>query len=150
MKLFITGFTQVFFVAINTFFISKAIYGGSIFTYIQKTLNRYFGKIEYKVTIVSVSGNVEYYYFPTIKEVDDFITKINAERYWDVQKIEKFRIYEFFYKKEIIHSPLHYSLPNVTENEYVFNHDYSFLKRHNSLKNIKRVSTKQPLHEAAS
>ena len=28
MKLFITGFTQVFFVAINTFFISKAIYGG--------------------------------------------------------------------------------------------------------------------------
>ena len=28
MKLFITGFTQVFFVAINTFFISKAIYDG--------------------------------------------------------------------------------------------------------------------------
>jgi hypothetical protein len=28
MKLFITGFTQVFFVAINTYFISKAIYGG--------------------------------------------------------------------------------------------------------------------------
>ena len=28
MKLFITGFTQVFFVAINTFFISKVIYGG--------------------------------------------------------------------------------------------------------------------------
>jgi len=28
MKIFITGFTQVFFVAINTFFISKAIYGG--------------------------------------------------------------------------------------------------------------------------
>lgn len=28
MKLFITGFIQVFFVAINTFFISKAIYGG--------------------------------------------------------------------------------------------------------------------------
>lgn len=28
MKLFITGFTQVFFVAINTFFISKAIYSG--------------------------------------------------------------------------------------------------------------------------
>lgn len=28
MKLFLTGFTQVFFVSINTFFISKAIYGG--------------------------------------------------------------------------------------------------------------------------
>jgi hypothetical protein len=28
MKLFTTGFTQVFFVAINTFFISKSIYGG--------------------------------------------------------------------------------------------------------------------------
>jgi drug/metabolite transporter superfamily protein YnfA len=28
MKLFITGFTQVFFIAINTFFISKAVYGG--------------------------------------------------------------------------------------------------------------------------
>lgn len=27
MKLFITGLTQIFFVAINTFFISKAIYG---------------------------------------------------------------------------------------------------------------------------
>jgi hypothetical protein len=28
MKLFITGFVQVFFVAINTFFISKQIYTG--------------------------------------------------------------------------------------------------------------------------
>lgn len=28
MKLFITGFIQVFFVAINTFFISRTIYGG--------------------------------------------------------------------------------------------------------------------------
>jgi len=28
MKLFITGFIQVFFVAVNTYFISKAIYGG--------------------------------------------------------------------------------------------------------------------------
>ncbi|MEP7198033.1 MAG: hypothetical protein ABI851_16055 [Saprospiraceae bacterium] len=28
MKLFLTGFTQVFFVAVNTFFISKAVYGG--------------------------------------------------------------------------------------------------------------------------
>lgn len=125
-------------------------FSGSIFTYIQKKLNTYFGKIEYKITIVSVSGDIEYYLFPKIKEVDNFITKINAERYWDVQKIEKFRRYEFLYKKEIIHSPLYYSLSDVTENEYVFNHDYSFLKRHNSLKNIKRVSTKQPLHEATS
>lgn len=28
MKLFITGFAQVFFVAINTFFISKVVYSG--------------------------------------------------------------------------------------------------------------------------
>jgi hypothetical protein len=28
MKLFVTGFSQVFFVAINTYFISKAIYAG--------------------------------------------------------------------------------------------------------------------------
>jgi len=28
MKLFITGFIQVFFVAVNTFFISRQIYGG--------------------------------------------------------------------------------------------------------------------------
>jgi len=28
MKLFLTGFIQVFFVAVNTYFISKAIYGG--------------------------------------------------------------------------------------------------------------------------
>jgi hypothetical protein len=28
MKLFITGFLQVFFVAVNTFFISRIIYGG--------------------------------------------------------------------------------------------------------------------------
>ena len=113
-----------------------------IFTHIKKFINRYIGKIEYTITIVSTDGNVKHYNLSTIKEVDNFVIKINNEKYWNVQKIEKFRRYEFRYKKEIIYSPLFFCLKDVTESKYINNGNYSFLKKHESLNNIKYVSSK--------
>jgi hypothetical protein len=110
--------------------------------YIQNILYKYIGKKEYVVTAVSVDGEVKHGTFFTIKEVDDFVNKINVEKYYDVQKIEKIRKCHFKYNKEIIHSPLWFSLENVTEDEFCVNHEYSFLKKHESLQNVKRVCNK--------
>lgn len=110
--------------------------------YFKKILFKYIGTPEYIVTAVNVSGQVEKYICNTKKEVDAAVIEINNDIYWDVQKIEKFRRYDFSYKNEIIHSPLHFCLDDVTEEEYVIDHNYSFLKKHDSLENIKRVSSK--------
>ena len=126
------------------------VVSGSIFTKIQNIFHKYFGKIEYVITIVNVSGSVKHYIFYNLKDVNGFVNEINAETYWDVQKIEKFRKFEYTYKNRIIHSPLHFCLDDVTEKEYVTNHDYSFLKKHKSLENINRVSSKECIVEAVS
>lgn len=111
---------------------------------IEKILNKLFGKVEYVVTIVDSSGSVKRSNgLSTIKEVDELIADVNSDRYMNVQKIEKIRRYDFKHDKEILHSPLFFVAENVTEAEYVDDHEYSFLKKHESLTNIKRVSSKE-------
>jgi hypothetical protein len=141
-------------------------------TLIKNLINKYIGKIEYVVTILNVDGEGKQFSFHTLKEVDDFVISINKERYWDVQKIEKFRRYSFVYDKQVIHSPLWFRNEDVTEThiirkEYdkqIFNrafslcdgdkdmtekihniikdHEFSFLKKHGSLSNVTRVESK--------
>ena len=123
---------------------------GSIFTKLQNIFYKYFGKLEYLITIVNVSGSVKHFIFYKLKDVNGFVSEINAETYLDIQKIEKFRRFEYTYKNKVIHSPLQFCLDDVTEIEYVTNHDYSFLKKHKSLKNINRVLSKKHLFEAVS
>lgn len=111
-------------------------------TYIKNIFNKYIGNIEYIVTIVNVSLLVEKRVFSNIKEVDEFVKLVNLEAYWDVQKIEKIRRFSFAYNKEIVHSPLHFCVEDVTEMRNCDNYDYSFLKKHESLLNVNHVSRK--------
>lgn len=115
--------------------------------YIEKILNKLFGKVEYVVTIVDSSGSVKRSNgLSTIKEVDELIADVNSDRYMNVQKIEKIRRYDFKHDKEILHSPLFFVAENVTEAEYVDDQEYSFLKKHESLTNIKRVSSPEMIN----
>jgi len=115
--------------------------------YFKTLLSKNKRKTEYNITTVNVNGNIKSFRFYSIKDVDNFIIEINNEKYWNVQKIEKLRKYKFKYNKEIAHSPLFFDLENVTENDIVNNQDYSFLKKHKSLENINRVSSKGTLNE---
>lgn len=110
--------------------------------FFDKFVQKYFGKIQYITTIVNVSGTIETYGFNSLKELDIFVLNINGEKYWDIQKIEKFRRFSFQYKNQIIHSPLHFCLENVTEKAKFLGYEYSFLKKHESLLSVKRVHTK--------
>ena len=102
---------------------------------IKSFFDKIFGNIEYVVTIISVDGSVQKHLFSKIIE-------INGERYFNIQKIEKFRRYDFSYKKQILQSPLFFYKDDVTEMEYFINHEYSFIKKDVSLKNIERVLIK--------
>lgn len=108
----------------------------------KKILSTFFGKKEYVVTIVNVSLDINKHVFNNIKDVDIFVSEINNEKYWDVQKIEKIRRFDFVYDKQVVQSPLHFCVEDVTEMRNCENYDYSFLKKHQSLKNIKYVSNK--------
>ena len=112
------------------------------FVYFKNIISKYFGKIEYVVTIVNVSGNVRYSTFHKMNDVNEFIVAINNEKYWNIQKIEKYRKYNFLYENEIVHSPLFFVLKNVTENERIMDINYSFLKKDKSLKIINRIINK--------
>jgi hypothetical protein len=101
--------------------------------------NYHFGTIEYVVEIMCVDGSGERRVFYNVNQLDGFVSDVNDDNYWNVVKIEKHRKYGFVYKKEIKHSGLWFQADNVTEMEYVVNHDYSFPIKHESLKNIKRV-----------
>ncbi len=62
---------------------------------IKSFFDKIFGNIEYVVTIISVDGSVQKHLFSKIVDVDEFVTEINGERYFNIQKIEKFRRYGF-------------------------------------------------------
>ncbi len=109
---------------------------------INNIIKKFFGNIEYVITIVNVSGDVKKLIFYKLKDVDGFVSKINVDEYWDVQKIEKFRRFKYTYKNKVIHSPLHFCLDDITEKEFVNNHDYIFIKKDKSLENINRVYRK--------
>lgn len=109
---------------------------------IQWFLNKiktYVGEIEYVVTIVNVSGEIQRHIFYNKQKIDAFVCEVNTEKYWCVQKIEKIRRYEFVYNHEIIHSPLWFNLDGVTEVNCVENNEFSYLIKDKSLCNIKRV-----------
>jgi hypothetical protein len=109
---------------------------------IKEIISKYIGRIEYVVTTLNVSGSVNIDRFNTIKDVDDFVISINNEPYWFVQKIEKIRKYNFKYNKNIIHTPLHFSMENVTETHNCNDYNYSFLKIDESLTNVTRKKNK--------
>ena len=116
-------------------------------TLIKNLINKYIGKIEYVVTIINVDGEGKQFSFHKLKDVDIFVISTNNERYWFVQKIEKFRRCSFIYDKLVLHSPLHFHLDDETEMHKCKmkngdNHDFSFIKKHESLQNIERVSSK--------
>lgn len=105
---------------------------------LKNIYKKYIGSIEYIVTLVNVSGEVQKDTFDTTKELDEFIVLINSNKYWSVQKIEKIRKYSFQYNKNIIHSPLFFSMNDVTELYNINDQDYSFLKIDESLTNVTR------------
>lgn len=112
---------------------------------LSKLLNKIFGKKEYNVTVVNVSGSLELHTIYNKSDLDLFVRDLNKMTYWDVQKIEKFRKYDFIYEKNVVHSPLYFSLEDVTERETVWGTEYSFLKKDKSLSIVNRVSTKETL-----
>lgn len=109
--------------------------------------NKYFGKTEYIITTVEKGGEVKSFCLYNMKEVNDCISSFNSEKYWDVQKIEKIKRYNFIYNKEVKHSPLFFCIDDpstycITEMSNIDNQDYSFLIKHKSLKNVNRVEHK--------
>jgi len=108
-------------------------------------MNKKSGKVEYHVTTLNVSGQVQQLVEHTVKELDGLVANINADPYWSVQKIEKFKRYtDFVYEKEIVQSPLHFQLEGVTEmvdvqTENIGIHAFSYVLKDKSLTNIKRV-----------
>lgn len=107
------------------------------------------GKIEYHVTALCVSGEVQKPIVHTIKELDTLVAEFNADPYWSVQSIEKFKRYtDFVYEKEIIQLPLHFQLEGVTElvdikTQKIGTHAFSYMLKDKSLTNIKRVESKK-------
>lgn len=97
------------------------------------------GSIEFLVRIVNVSGQIENHTFDNLHDVNTFVIEINNEIYWMVQMIEMYKKFNFVYNEEIIHSPLHFSLENVTESDLIDNNNLSFLIIDKSLKNVKRT-----------
>lgn len=113
---------------------------------IKKISQKYFGKIEYLVTIINNGGEIQQHIFYNIKKVNEFVDEINLEKYWNVKSIAKFRRYNFKYNHQIIHSALWVQHEKVTETSNVENQDYNFLLKDESLTNIKRVSSKEFLN----
>jgi len=105
---------------------------------LKQLISKYFGNTQYVVTIINVSLSVQKHKFNTIKHVDEFVDEINNETYWMVQKIEKIRMFDFKYNKEIKHTPLYFQHDAVTEMYNLEDWDYSFLKKDESLKSIIR------------
>jgi len=106
----------------------------------KKYKAKYIGNIQYVVTIINVSLSVQKHQFNTTKQVDEFVDEINNDTYWMVQKIEKTRMFDFQYDKNIKHTPLHFQHDAVTEMYNLEDWDYSFLKKDKSLTNISRNS----------
>jgi hypothetical protein len=111
-------------------------------SFIKRMHNKYIGRIEYVVSIINNSGEVRMFTHKNIQEVDVFVSEINTEAYWHVDKIERIRRYYYQYKKEIIHTPLWFHDPRVTETYIIGKNEYSFLLKHKSLNNIKRFAYK--------
>lgn len=106
---------------------------------IKDFFKKIFGGNEYMVTAVSVNGDVEKFVFYNLKEVDELVNEFNCSKYWNIQKIHKYKRLDFKYKKIIIHYPLWFqSEQGETEFEKFDDIDYSFLLKDKSLKNIKR------------
>ncbi len=106
----------------------------------KKYKAKYIGNIQYVVTIINVSLSVQKHQFNTTKQVDEFVDEINNDTYWMVQKIEKIRMFDFQYDKNIKHTPLHFQHDAVTEMYNLEDWDYAFLKKDKSLTNISRNS----------
>ncbi len=111
-------------------------------------MNKKSGKVEYHVTALNVAGQVQKPVVFTLKELDTLVAELNADPYWSVQKIDKFKRYtDFVYDKEILQSPLHFQLEGVTEIENINTenigvHAFNFMLKAKCLSNIKRVESK--------
>ena len=110
----------------------------NIINKIKKLLNKYIGKTEYVVRLTSSCGEVCISTYETMKEVDDVVDEVNSSTYHMISKIEKIRRLPFQYNKEVLHTPTMFSIDSVTERDMCDDYEYSFLKIHSSLKNVKR------------
>lgn len=103
--------------------------------------NKYIGKIEYTITTLCVSGTVNKYTVSSLKDVENLVKDINSEKYWCVQKIKKCRKYDFKFKKDVSHIPLHFNINDVTEIDNGFSFpikDKSLLKINRHIPNYKK------------
>lgn len=104
----------------------------------KKYKDKYIGNIQYIVTIINVSSQVQKHNFVSLGKLSEFVDEINNETYWMVQKIEKIRIFDFKYAKNITHSPLWFQHDAVTEVYNLNDTDYQFLKIDDSLIHVIR------------
>lgn len=104
----------------------------------KKIYYKFFGKLKYVISIISVDLRVEKFEYYSIKLMNEFIEIVNNEKYWMVHKIEKIRCFNFKTNKQIIHKPLFGTHEDITEIVDIDNTNYSFLKKHDSLNNIIR------------
>jgi hypothetical protein len=114
--------------------------------FINKFKAKYIGNLKYVVTSINVSLSVNISSFNSLVELNEFVNEINNEKYWMIQKIEKIRTFDFKYNENIKHTPLHFYKENVTEIYDIEDYEYRFLKKDNSLCNIKRTLTKSHLN----
>lgn len=112
-----------------------------IIKFFKQFKNKYFGTIEYLCTIVNVDGSVKKIIFSDEQSLNEQIKLINLERYYFVQKVEKFRRLSYKTNLEIFHTPLFFCLDNVTEK----NDNFSYLLIDESLTNVVRCKTKPAL-----
>ena len=111
---------------------------------------KYFGELKYIITLLGVDGSVEKYSVGTKKELGEIIFKVNDERYWIVQKVEKIRCFEFSTDLKIYHTPLFFYNPEISEYHEIKNHKYSFNKIDKSLLNVERCVSKPEIVSCSS
>lgn len=98
-----------------------------------------FGKVQYRVTCISVDGTGNIFVKNNKEELDSFVEITNYERYWMVKSIEKIRTFDYKYSGKVYHQPLWFSSDGLTEEGCIDGTDFRFLIKDDSLTNIQRV-----------
>lgn len=105
---------------------------------VSKVIENIFGKRQYIVYTINVSGSEHTCKLDTLKKTKEFVNYINDAPHWMVLKVEKVRVYNFTYKFEVKHIPLHFVLNSVTEMCKFDEYEFSFLIKDKSLSNVNR------------
>ncbi len=117
---------------------------------LKKLINKIFGQVEYHVQSVNSPGQVNRSIVYSKKELNKLIDDVNKDTYFNVQSIKKYRKFNYKYNGMVRHTPLWFSLDNVTTVKEMVGIEYRVLIPDESLTNIEygwEYSTKEEMNE---